>query len=478
MRRSVSAAAAGLLAFVAVRASFASSSDSSSSGSSSSMLHPGLAELASKFEPELYAELGALGPASFDDALRTPCTTDKSGARKCVPGAFLIGNWQSNTKGLGTALAAHPDITGVGNDKCFGAWNEDKGGRKWLRQARPESLDPERQLLAALGCVTMLTFYPGFAGRFHKFWEREYWPCKGRCVNDKTCERRYFAPGGQMWPCKNAALEAHDKAVLLPASGNVPALNVTPPYLLRAFYGPRVKLVACVRSPIDRLRHAFYSHPHYQKRYGSGATGLQAYVEDQLAGWRSCESTHGAKRCAVHFEQIGPRENDVFFHADQLIRGIYAPFVHDWLKAFPEGQVCLPATCLLPACYRQMVRLPNRNGGLMPHVSPYQLRILRCVVPWVTSRAHHPSPCLTLSCIACVLQTRRKLTAQSTSRVHRKSSHGGRLFMAKRLPAAPRQDVPSLASMSLSCRLNGPYSSRSTEVVEALMGPFCFVHLQ
>ena len=30
--------------------------------------------------------------------------------------------------------------------------------------------------------------------------------------------------------------------------------------------GQRAKLIAVVRSPIDRLRHAFYGHEHYQKR--------------------------------------------------------------------------------------------------------------------------------------------------------------------------------------------------------------------
>jgi len=96
----------------------------------------------------------------------------------------------------------------------------------------------------------MLTFYPGFAGRFHKFWEKEYWPCKAKCVREKACEKTYYQR--EMWPCKQAALAAHDRAALLPTTASTPALNVTPPYLLRAFYGARVKLVACVRSPIDR----------------------------------------------------------------------------------------------------------------------------------------------------------------------------------------------------------------------------------
>lgn len=304
--------------------------------------HPALAQLASQWEPELYAELGAVGPAQFDPTFLTPCVADKGGLVRCVPGALLIGNWQSNSKGLGAAIGAHPDIKGVSNDKCFQTWTDDKGGRRWLRQAAPAGFDARRQLLAALGCVTMLTFYPGFAGRFHKFWEKVYWPCKAKCVREKACEKSYYQR--EMWPCKQAALAAHDRAVLLPTTASTPALNVTPPYLLRAFYGARLKLLACVRSPIDRLRHAFYTHPHYAKRYGQGAAGLHAYVMEQRAGWQACVRSYGAKRCAIHFEQLGAAQDGVFFHADQLIRGMYAPFVADFLGAFPESQLLVVRT--------------------------------------------------------------------------------------------------------------------------------------
>ena len=98
-----------------------------------------------------------------------------------------------------------------------------------------------------MSLVSNLDRTQGFAGRFHKFWESSYWPCKAACTKDKACEKTYYTE--RMWPCKAKALAAHDRAVLLPATGSAPALNVTPPYLLRAFYGARIKLIACLRSP-------------------------------------------------------------------------------------------------------------------------------------------------------------------------------------------------------------------------------------
>jgi hypothetical protein len=307
---------------------------------------PALLKLASDWEPELYAELGSAGPARFYTGLLNPCVADaRTGAKHCVPGAYILGNWQSNAKGLGALIGAHPNISAVGNERCFAHWTNDKAGRQWLRKRAPEGFDPSRQVLAALGCVTMLTFYPGFAGRFHKYWEESYWPCKAECVRDKQCEREYFSPKGRQWPCKLAALRHHESKVSLPRTADSPALNVTPPYLMRAFYGTRVRLLAVVRSPIDRLRHAFYAHPHYARKYGKGADGLEAYAKEQVAGWRACVEEFGSVRvCAVHFEQLGSRPNDVFFHCDQLIRSMYAPFVRDWLGAFPEHQLLLVRT--------------------------------------------------------------------------------------------------------------------------------------
>ena len=148
-------------------------------------------------------------------------------------------------------LASHPDLTSLGNDACFGQWRDDRGGRKWLTAALPKDFDPKRQLLAALGCVTGLQFYPGgrsytmlappiphrrathsapthcdrdpsmhgigFAGRFHKFWEKSYWPCKERCMSDTACSHSYYET--KQWPCKADALRAHDETVRLVGLG-------------------------------------------------------------------------------------------------------------------------------------------------------------------------------------------------------------------------------------------------------------------
>lgn len=326
-----------------------------------------LQRLASDWEPELYAELGSQGPASFMPNLpSTACIKRDNGKRRCVPGVMLIGNWQSNTKGLASCISSHPNISVVGNDRCWKAWTNDQGGRRWLKQSLPKGFDPHRHVLAALGCVTNLNFYPGFAGRFHKHWESAYWPCKAACVKEKQCEKHYFSQDGQQWPCKWKALAYHDTKVRLAPSHDFPEVNVTPPLLMRAFYGPAVKLLAVLRSPIDRLRHAFYMHPHYKRKYGDGASGFHSYSKEQLEGWFRCVQVHGNRRCAIHFEQLGPQPNDVFFHCDQVIRSIYSVFVADWLGAFPEKQLLIVRTEDLIDNRRPTLQRVWRHIGLTP----------------------------------------------------------------------------------------------------------------
>ena len=125
--------------------------------------------------------------------------------------------------------------------------------------------------------------------------------------------------------------------------------EATPPYVMRALYGssPKVRLLAVVRNPTDRLESSFWLHQHYPKKYGKSAEGLHAYVLEQTAAFASCERAHGTRKCAFMFELIDRKYSDVFFHADQFIRGLYAPFVEDWKAAFPSQLLLLRAEDLL-----------------------------------------------------------------------------------------------------------------------------------
>lgn len=137
-----------------------------------------LHELAQAWEPGLYGALGSSGPAQFIAGLKSPCL-ERGGSRRCVPGVYLMGNWQSGMTCLAAALREHPGLKAVGGGglagACFGHWKDDGGGRRWLLgldgTKRPADFDPSLHVLAALDCVSMMAYYPSFAGRFHRYWE-------------------------------------------------------------------------------------------------------------------------------------------------------------------------------------------------------------------------------------------------------------------------------------------------------------------
>lgn len=182
----------------------------------------------------------------------------------------MLGGWQTGSKHLaGLLRAAYPGtLKELGGSACWGQWKDDEGGRRWLQHAVPEGTlhDPKTQLAAALECHATLQYYPDSAHRFHKWWEASYWPCKQRCMDERGCAKTYYEK--QMWTCKAAALRAHDETVNLPTSPRGGAFNFTIPWLMRQFYGAArpPRLLAVVRSPIDRLVHAYYGHVHCAPR--------------------------------------------------------------------------------------------------------------------------------------------------------------------------------------------------------------------
>lgn len=276
---------------------------------------------------------------------RNPCLRLEMGRGSvldsCLPGANLLGGWHTlASEALEPMLSAHPKVRMV-HGQCFGHWNSDQGVVKWARAFGA----PRRGVLLLQACESALQWYPAFAGDYLKAWNGAYGPCKQRelqklrAAGTKDPETEYF--GSVMWQtCRPAALAAHDAAT---GTGG-PGAELTPPFAMRNVYGAsHGRLLLVLRNPVDRLETAFWVHPHYPKRYGASAEGLHAYVVEQASAFDGCERRHGARRCAYLFEYLGQEYGDVFFHCDQLIRGLYEPFVRDWVSAFGNRTLAVRA---------------------------------------------------------------------------------------------------------------------------------------
>ena len=168
------------------------------------------------------------------------------------------------------------------------------------------------------------------AGRYAREWENSYWPCKAEAV--RTHSARHFFRVLTWTKCRPEALAAHDAAH---GTGG-PGQELTPPLVLRMLYpaaaAPKVILV--VRNPTDRFETSFWLHPHYPKHYGASVDGLHAHAAATTDAFARCDTRFGSRRCAFLFENLDRDFKGTFFACDQVIRGIYWPFVADWHAAF------------------------------------------------------------------------------------------------------------------------------------------------
>ena len=283
----------------------------------------------------------------------------------CFPGAHLLPAWHSFAhEALDNLFRAHPQVRMASNSLCFGHWVGDQGAARWARTFGA----PRRGTLLLQSCESLLQWYPAFAARYLKTWNAFYDKCKGdelaRLHGIGKDERDYFGEGGAMWrSCRPGALAAHDKAT---GTGG-PGAELTPPFVMRNAYGAtHGRLLIVLRNPVERLETSFWVHVHYPKRYGASADGLHSYVVEQSAAFDGCVRKHGARRCAFLFEYLDPLYSDVFFHCDQLIRGVYEPFVRDWVGAFGNRTLVARAEDLLDEPQRAQKRVLRFLGLPVP----------------------------------------------------------------------------------------------------------------
>ena len=270
--------------------------------------------------------------------LLNPCI--EAGQPKCLPYVHVVSGWHMfSEEALGwlKKLKAVDMRSGLG---CFDDWGEgDEGAAKWVSSF---GTPPTTDTVIISHCNKLLTWYPAFAGRYTSAWGKAYGPCKTKEMAALPKGVDYYAT--KMWQvCRPAALAAHDKAM---GTGG-PGKEATPPFVMRSLYGPRVRVISALRSPVDRLETSFWGHRHYPIHYEKTG-GLRKYISEQGGAFNDCAATHGARRCAHLFELLGQKYADVFFHCDQIIRGLYEPFIQDWFAAFGhEGFLAIRVESLL-----------------------------------------------------------------------------------------------------------------------------------
>jgi hypothetical protein len=253
-----------------------------------------------------------------------PCIETGNGTR-CLPYVHVISGWHMFSEEAFGWFRHVKQFETRGGPTCFADWKTDAGGSEWVHSWGGP---PSSGAVLLAHCDKLLSWYPAFAGRYLSSWGKAYDPCKAREIAAHPDSDYYET---SMWQvCRPLAMRAHDTAVGVLGSGR----EATPPFVLRALYGTRVRLISAVRNPVDRLETAFWGHAHYTSHYGNSPAGLHTYAVEQTGAFNGCVRAHDVRRCAFVFELLNPTYGETFFHCDQIIRGLYEPFLRDWHAAF------------------------------------------------------------------------------------------------------------------------------------------------
>ncbi|KAG1660053.1 hypothetical protein FOA52_010038 [Chlamydomonas sp. UWO 241] len=285
-------------------------------------------------------------PPSLDSCLpmKNPCWKVEGDKQpRCLPYVYLAGSFQAGVNSLTDKLMRHPDV--VTNDMTrWQFWGEEGKAMSQYVAGHGRSFDklhesPDKRMLLDASSSTF-AFYWSAGLRAHQAFQRTVRPCHHNCSTASAGDQAKHAKCMDE-VCFTRAHEA-DLAVAAAANSSFEFLQL--PVLMAAAYGPGTarlpKMLLLLRNPIDRLHSAYWSHPHYKGKYGESAQGELAYLQEQIGAMRSCEvKGHTMEECALYFETYSMEEEVLFFHADQVIRGMYAIFLERWMTHLGRDNV-------------------------------------------------------------------------------------------------------------------------------------------
>ena len=302
---------------------------------------PGDGRAAVKAARKLWRQTDAAAGALFNAAdepaflpnTKNPCWSDA----QCFPFVYVLGPFQCGTDDLVARLRAHPDVVVGRTTKSHFFYEARPIAETVLHLADHASAlaAPDSRAVALDASPGTFTFYLAHsADRTLKPWRESMGACHKEChgsglgkeAGDACMDRQCFARAREAQQAAEAALGA----------------RVEVPHLVAALHGTRVRAVAMLRDPVERLHSAFYFHDHYRLHYGADPAGFHRFAHETVAVMRRCRAEAGdVRECALRFEGHGMVYEHEFFHCDQLIRGMYDVFTETWLEALPPGSLLL-----------------------------------------------------------------------------------------------------------------------------------------
>ncbi|KAL6762813.1 P-loop containing nucleoside triphosphate hydrolase protein [Haematococcus lacustris] len=317
---------------------------------------------AAYLNPEVMVH-GPLNEAAFLADYLSPCWNDDTSQMRCLPHLIIMGGFHSGAGTLTRAIEQHPDVA---SDASSGSqfWAEDgktmqEYNTGWSSAVKRVQAQPNKTVVLDSSQSTF-AFYWAAAGKAHRAFGSTVRPCHANCSADME---KYIVCMDTV--CLPAARAADQK--LAKQAGIDYDLDQHLPLIMRALYMTRPpRLVALLRNPLDRLHSAYYGYPHYHGKFGDNPEGFLAYVQDLVGAFKNCSSLHGDLACTLRFETLGMEQEKVYFHVDQLLRGMYSVYVETWLRFFPDSLLLLKSEDFFGAGATKVLQQVQRHAGLEP----------------------------------------------------------------------------------------------------------------
>jgi len=104
-------------------------------------------------------------------------------------------------------------------------------------------------------------------------------------------------------------------------------VNVTMPELMWES-SPFLRLIVIFRNPVERYHSAFYYYRWWQKNEPTpGPDDFHKAVVREIQEWKACVKDKGQAKCVR------------LYNPQQLVKGMYAEFLDEWLSSFPRDQL-------------------------------------------------------------------------------------------------------------------------------------------
>ncbi|GLC68263.1 hypothetical protein PLESTF_000668100 [Pleodorina starrii] len=229
-------------------------------------------------------------PPAYSNQYKNPCWTDKAGLFRCIPYYHILGVSKCGTTDLYHRLSKHPDLYKARN-KGPHWWDECPHPPKGACTAPPNGDFDGYVDLFADAAKKIKTNPAGITGEASS--------------NTFTSSAGVFLRGPSM-----------DRNT-----------TVTIAELMREA-SPFLNNIIIFRNPVDRYYSAYYYYRRGVKNIPTpGPEDFHKVAVQDITAWKACVEDLGIKACVRRYDP------------QQLIKGMYAVFLMDWLNQFPRDQL-------------------------------------------------------------------------------------------------------------------------------------------